>query len=62
MTKRRKSAFDLTDFAILKVPKNIYNKLVEQAGDKSHWSEIARNILQWWIENDQDTPKPEVVE
>ena len=57
MTRRRKSAFDLSDFAHLKVPRTIYDKLVEQAGDKSHWSEIARNILNWWIENDQDDPE-----
>ena len=54
MTRRRKSAYDLSEYAILKVPKSIYDKLVEQAGEKHHWSEIARNILNWWIENDSE--------
>jgi len=53
MTKRRKSEFDLSEFAILKVPLEQYNVLKPLAdGMKIHWSEVARRILRLWISND----------
>ena len=47
---RRKSRFDLSDVAYLKVPKNLYLKIKEITPDNKHWSEIARNILETWLE------------
>ncbi len=55
MIRRRKSVFDLSDFAYLKVPRPIYNKLVEIAGKKLHWSEVAREILNWWVNDESPT-------
>jgi hypothetical protein len=39
----RKSKYDLSTFAPLKVPKVLYEKLKRIAGDE--WSEKARDIL-----------------
>ena len=45
---KRKSQYDLTNHAILKVPKVLYDELVKDAEKENiHWSEKARQILEW---------------
>jgi len=56
--KKRKSKFDLSDFAILKVPKDQYNALSKIADNTNiHWSEVGRMILDWWIKTGQKKEK-----
>lgn len=57
----RKSKYNLENPAYLKVPREIFHKLVEQAGEKYYWSEVARHILNWWVENEQDIPTKEAI-
>jgi len=51
---KRKSDFDLTVFATLKVPKAQYLEL-KKIGDgmQLHWSEVARRILRAWIKDEK---------
>jgi len=50
---KRKSDFDLTAFATLKVPKTQYLELKQIAdGMQLHWSEVARRILRAWIKGE----------
>jgi len=46
----RKSSYDLSEPAYLKVPKSMYGKYVRVAKQENiHWSELARNVLEAWI-------------
>jgi len=47
---KRKSKFDLSEFAHMKVSKDQYNALKEIADNTNiHWSELGRMVLDWWI-------------
>ena len=47
---KRKSKFDLSEFAHCKIPLDQYNALKKIADNTNiHWSELARMILAWWI-------------
>jgi len=54
----RKSSYDLSEIAYLKVPKSIYEKYVKIAEKRDmHWSELARKMLDGWISQfDMDNP------
>jgi len=45
-TTTRKSKYELSDYAHLKVPRGFYDILCRQAEPKNiHWSELARDYL-----------------
>ena len=51
--KKRKSNFDLSNPAIVKMPEAHYNHLTAFTKDTNiHWSEVVRMIVQKWIVND----------
>ena len=44
---KRKSEYDLSDYALLKVPRALYDLLLNDAEEERiHWSEKARNVLE----------------
>jgi len=48
--KTRKSKYDLSEYAILKVPKSQYQQITQISDNTNlHWSELARRILDWWL-------------
>ena len=48
--KKRKSKFELSEFAVLKVPKSQHAELTKTTDNTNlHWSELARMILDDWI-------------
>ena len=49
MTKVKKSKYDMTEVAYLKVPKSLFLKIQELTKPTEHWSEKARDILQAFI-------------
>jgi len=62
--KKRKSKFDLSEVAILKVPKSQYAQLKKLTDNTNiHWSECARMVLDWWLRQPSDSiPKKKVAE
>ena len=49
MTRIKNSKYNLSQPAYLKIPKDMYNKLVILAGEKRHWSELTRDIVDAWV-------------
>ena len=55
---KRKSKFDLSSPAFLKVPKSQYTELKKITDNTNiHWSELSRLILDWWIKTGQKKEK-----
>jgi len=49
MTRFQNSKYDLDKPAHLKIPRDMYAKLVLVAGEKKHWSELTRDIIDNWL-------------
>jgi len=51
--RKRRSTFDLSDYAHCKIPKSQYSALKEFTDNTNiHWAEVVRMIVQKWIVND----------